>query len=199
MKYSHVPVNCPEGAIVESNELNGWKGKIVYGKVIYNPIPENLLSLDIYPVSMIDRTNVLEVRNSKIVCRNGRPVEEGILITRDTLVTKEDKDKKRAEIASSRYDFEVGGLEVNGMQIKTDRVSQAMINAANTLLSLDNTRVVKWKKEDGTFVELDINMIRFLVVTVGSHIQDCFSKECDLNLLIDSAVTFGDLENIIWT
>ena len=59
---------------------------------------------------------------------DGSAVTASWLVANKTL--EELKSRKLADIAAARYAQETGGLALNGMTIRTDRESQALITGA---------------------------------------------------------------------
>lgn len=97
--------------------------------------------------------------------------------------------------AAKRFEIETGGITFAGKKIITDRDSQYMISGAVNAVSLDPTRIVKFKTHDG-FIELDKDAIIALAKAVADHVQACFSREADLNTAINEAATIGELKDI---
>lgn len=82
--------------------------------------------------------------------------------------------------ANIRYNKEVGGITISGSLIRTDRESQAKINAAYNLAVLNQANSswnIKWKVNNSTFVPMDANSIIAISTVAGSFIQQCFSIE----------------------
>ena len=105
------------------------------------------------------------------------------------------KEKKKAEIASDRYDDEISGIEVDGVRINTERDSQALITGAALAAMRDNTYTLKWKSEDG-FIMLDANSVINIANLVREHVQECFNREAECRELIDSCDNLESLNNI---
>lgn len=108
------------------------------------------------------------------------------------------KSQKRKDIAKDRYDAEVGGIIINGAPIKTDRDTQSIIGNSFQMAKLDVDFSVDWKVAEGVFIELDSPTIIAIGQAVVAHVQSCFTKEKDLNILIDNASTAEELNNIKW-
>ena len=103
------------------------------------------------------------------------------------------KTDKRSEIAASRWQAEVSG--VNG--IRTDRESQSMITGAALKAMQDSEYTCKWKTESG-FVELTSVQILAIADAVRVHVQGCFDREAELLALVEAATTPEELESIRW-
>ena len=61
-------------------------------------------------------------------------------------------ERKKAEIAQARYNAEIAGVTINGVLIKTDRETQAVLTAACLQAYIDSGYSLNWKTGDGTFV-----------------------------------------------
>ncbi|MBA1179523.1 DUF4376 domain-containing protein [Pseudomonas psychrotolerans] len=83
-------------------------------------------------------------------------------------------------IAARRYQAQVAGTTLQGMQIDTSTDSQALITGAALAAVLDSTYVCRWKMADGTRVELDASMIIAVASAVRDHIQACYDREDEL-------------------
>lgn len=91
----------------------------------------------------------------------------------------------KAKLASRRYKIEVGGIEIAGTPVATDRQSQAMLIAALVQLGADET--VQWKGPDGVFRPITRDQLAAVARAVKEHIQACFAREAELVHLIDQA------------
>lgn len=107
------------------------------------------------------------------------------------------KAAKKAEIAQARYNAEIAGVTINGVSIKTDRESQAMITGAALQAIDDPTYSCQWKTEAG-FVSLTAEQIKGVAVAVRQHVQACFDREAGLIEQIEAATTIEELEQIKW-
>ena len=103
------------------------------------------------------------------------------------------KERKRAEIASVRFEAETSGID----GIKTDRESQALITGAALKAMQDSAYSCRWKTESG-FVELTSLQISAVADAVRAHVQSCFDREAELVALIEAADTPEELEEIMW-
>ena len=119
------------------------------------------------------------------------------------VITVEDKfakakEAKKAEIAQARYNAEIAGITINGVLIKTDRETQAVLTAACLQAYIDSGYSLNWKTADGTFVSLPAEQIMAFGTAVRAHVQACFDKEAELLPLIASARTQAELDTIEW-
>ena len=119
------------------------------------------------------------------------------------VITVEDKfakakEAKKAEIAQARYNAEIAGVTINGVLIKTDRETQAVLTAACLQAYIDSGYSLNWKTGDGTFVSLPAEQIMAFGTAVREHVQSCFDHEAELLPLIEVATTEAELEAIKW-
>ena len=119
------------------------------------------------------------------------------------VITVEDKfqqakEAKKAEIAQARYNAEITGVTFNGVLIKTDRETQAVLTAACLQAYIDSGYSLNWKTGDGTFVSLPAEQIMAFGTAVRAHVQSCFDHEAELSPLIASATTEAGLDAIEW-
>lgn len=84
-----------------------------------------------------------------------------------------------AIIADRRWQAEVAGITVNGMQVDTGRDSQALITGAALQATIDPACTVRWKTGAG-FVELNSQEIIGMATAVRAHVQACFDREAEL-------------------
>jgi len=107
------------------------------------------------------------------------------------------KNDKKAEIADARWRAETGGMTFNGIEVATDRESQALLTGA-VLAAQDNPEyVVNWKAKNGWF-ELDAATLIAIADAVRAHVQKCFDKEKQIQEQIDKATTVEELEAVVW-
>lgn len=109
------------------------------------------------------------------------------------------KTAKRGEIAAARYNAEIGGIDVDGATIATDRGSQALLTAAVVSARLDVEFKTRWKCADGRFVTLDAMQLRAIGDAVIAHVETCFAREGELCEQIDAAQTPEELASIQWS
>ena len=108
------------------------------------------------------------------------------------------KVRKYREIAQARYNAEIAGVIINGVSIKTDRETQAVLTAACLQAYIDSGYSLNWKTGDGTFVSLPAEQIMAFGIAVRAHVQGCFDHEAELLPLIEAATTEAELEAISW-
>jgi hypothetical protein len=107
------------------------------------------------------------------------------------------KNDKRAEIANARWKAETGGITLNGVEVATDRESQALLMGA--VLAAQNNQQYKanWKAKNGWAV-LDAATILAVADAVRTHVQACFDREKLLQEQIEAATTVAELEAVKW-
>lgn len=109
------------------------------------------------------------------------------------------KARKKADVATARYEAETGGCTVDGVMIATDRGSQALLTAAVVMARLDPEFKTKWKCADGSFKQLDAFQLRAIGDAVIAHVESCFAREGELCEQIDAATTPEELDAIQWS
>lgn len=83
---------------------------------------------------------------------------------------------KLDEIAAMRWSREVGGIDVGGVQIKTDRESQAQLSSAFASLTGGLIPDTPWKAVEG-WVRVTLDDIRPIAGAVAVHVRSCFDWE----------------------
>lgn len=92
-------------------------------------------------------------------------------------------------IASRRYQAEVAGITLNGVQIDTDDRSKLLINGAALEATIDPSYVMQWKTPGG-FVELTGEQVIGIARAVRAHVQACFDREAELLAAVaDGSIT----------
>lgn len=104
----------------------------------------------------------------------------------------------RDHFASKRYDVEVGGIDVNGLAVRTDRFTVERIYQARFLAKEDPGFDTDWKLGDGTFLTIDATTIIGISDAVTAHLKGVFTKEKTANTSIDAATTLAELQAITW-
>jgi hypothetical protein len=107
------------------------------------------------------------------------------------------KVDKKAEIADARWLEETGGITLNGVEVATDRESQALLTGAVLKAQDDPSHIVNWKARNGWF-QLDSATLIAVADAVRAHVQACFDKEKLFTEQIDIATTSAELEAIKW-
>ena len=93
-------------------------------------------------------------------------------------------------VSEKRYQVETGGITIGGFPIRTDETSQAKISGAVNLMAYDPEMThIDWEGEPGVFSAIDKNTMILIGVSVGRHVQACFSKAKALKEQIMAIVT----------
>jgi hypothetical protein len=109
----------------------------------------------------------------------------------------ERKEQRLAELATIRWDQEIGGIELGAMRVKTDPESAGKLTAAHVTATENPAYLIEnWKVAPGVFVSLDAPTIIMAAGAVRDHVQSCFNREALLSAAILSATTIGELEAI---
>lgn len=138
----------------------------------------------------------IQTQSASTYTKNGNVYEE----QKTYSIAANFKDILSEYITEKRYEKEVGGLEVNGLTIKTDRESQSMIIGATVLIGDEET--LKWKTGAG-FIDLTGAQIKGIATLVRNHIQDCFNREAELlaqleNITEETALAFEETVSLFW-
>lgn len=83
------------------------------------------------------------------------------------------------QIAARRYDAEIAGIAINGLQIDTGRDSQALLTGATVQAMLDPAYSLRWKTPAG-FVDLTAEQIIGVATAARAHVQAAFDREAEL-------------------
>lgn len=103
--------------------------------------------------------------------------------------------KKLGELAAKRYEVETGGISFMGSKIRTDRESQALLNAAFAGLQSGFSNSIDWKNAEGQFIQVTIEEMKPIAQAVFDHVQRCFSLENSHAASIRALKTPEDIDN----
>lgn len=103
------------------------------------------------------------------------------------------RQSKLAQLAAYRYARETAGINVNGVTIKTDRESQAMITGAKLFSDLNPDTLIDWKGASG-WIQISREMLTAIGQAVGAHVQACFSREKEHTMAILALDTVEEIE-----
>lgn len=112
-----------------------------------------------------------------------------------TLLNKA-KANKLVELASNRYNKEIGGLLVGEVIVSTDRESQAMLHAACTRAEKGTiTNSIKWKGANGwaTIQPADIITVANAVTL---FVEGLFEQEYNKSVLIEACQTVEEVNAV---
>ncbi|MGO3564482.1 DUF4376 domain-containing protein [Pseudomonas helleri] len=99
-----------------------------------------------------------------------------------------------ALIATRRWQVETGGTTVAGVQVNTERDSQALLTGAAFAATLDPAYHIKWKAATG-FVDLTGEQVIGLASQARAFVQACFNREAVLlGAVADGSITAEMLE-----
>jgi hypothetical protein len=102
------------------------------------------------------------------------------------------KSEKTAAITAWRWEVETGGITLNGEAIATDAATQAKLSGALQLVQDDDTRILDWKGVNGWII-LDAADVTAIAVSVGGHVQACFTREKEMLAAVTAAETTAAL------
>ncbi|SDG10738.1 protein of unknown function [Rhodobacter capsulatus] len=97
------------------------------------------------------------------------------------------RDQALAALKAARDAAIARGIEVDGLHVQTDDLSQSRLTAAALAARLDPGATVRWKLATGDFVDLTAPQIIALALAVRAHVQACFDREADLAAQIRAA------------
>lgn len=106
------------------------------------------------------------------------------------------KAAKLAELASWRYEKEVGGINLGGATIDTDRDSQGKITSAYVALREGMVTSIDFKAKGGVWVTLGIAEVEPMAQAVVRHIQGMFTLEKEIAAQIADAQTIEQVQAI---
>lgn len=97
-------------------------------------------------------------------------------------------------IADRRWQVEVAGVTVGGIQIETDDRSKLLINGAALRANRNADYVLRWKTPTG-FIDLTATQVLAVADAVCEHVQLCFDREDELLCAVaDGSITAEMLE-----
>lgn len=96
-------------------------------------------------------------------------------------------DQALANLKAARDAAIARGIEVDGLRLQTDDLSQSRLTAAALAARLDPALPLRWKLATGDFVALSAPQIIALALAVRAHVQACFDREADLAAQIRAA------------
>jgi hypothetical protein len=124
---------------------------------------------------------------------------DGEKITAAYTITDKSQDTIRAEVLASlaeyRFAFEVGGLQHDGLTVRTDRESQSQLNIAYSTLLNGLIPDTDWKAVD-TWQRVNLEQLEPIAKAVAAHTRGCFRGEFTVQALISTAQTIDELEAI---
>lgn len=103
----------------------------------------------------------------------------------------------KARASTRRWEVETAGVTLpNGLGIDTDDRTKVLISGALASAQLDAGFTTRWKASDGTWHDLDADMIRTLATAIFRHVDSCFAREGELHDWIDTAPDRPALESL---
>lgn len=108
----------------------------------------------------------------------------------------ETRAAKLADLAARRYEAETGGITVFGMEVRTDRESQALVLGLIRRLEESPAGTTQRFKAVSGWVMVDLPTIKAVGLAIGTHVGLCFDREGQLAEEIGLAGTQADLDTI---
>lgn len=100
-------------------------------------------------------------------------------------------------VAARRYQAEVGGITLNGLQINTDDRSKLLINGAALEATIDPAYTMQWKTPTG-FVDLTGEQVIGIARAVRAHVQACFDREAELLAELEAGTLTAETLSEFW-
>jgi len=116
---------------------------------------------------------------------------DGVWVYTPPPVTRE---QALSALKARRDEAMCAGIEVNGVPVQTDDLSQQRLTAAALAAQLDPESTVRWKTAGGAFVVLSAAQIVAIALAVRSHVQRCFDREAELKAAIETADDPGSVD-----
>jgi hypothetical protein len=93
--------------------------------------------------------------------------------------TESPRDKKQIlkKLGNIRKKVESGGVDFNGVLIKTDEGSIAKITSTVMALQSGMMDTIDWKGHNGWIRGVDLDIMMQIAMVVSSHVQKCFRIE----------------------
>lgn len=113
-------------------------------------------------------------------------------VTQKTLA--EIKRSAKAEVASRRWEVEVGGIPFGGGTLPSDDRSKVLLASAAEQARRNPDFVVDWKLSDGSWAPLNAATIIAASESVLAWVSDCFAREKVLCDQIDAAADQAAVE-----
>lgn len=82
--------------------------------------------------------------------------------------------------AAKRWEKEVGGISIQGLQVASDDRSKMMIAGARVAAAADPNFTTQWKAQDGSFATIDAPAIIAISNAILAHVSNCFSIEAQV-------------------
>ena len=135
-----------------------------------------------------DNANVGDLYDSGTLSFS-RPIKPVVTI-------QESRANRKSELSAIRFERETDGIVINGVNVETNRDSQAMINGAWSASQVDPNILIDWKGADGSWTQINAATITGIAMAVSAHVQACFSNERQLSEAIDDAETTAEVDAI---
>lgn len=154
--------------------------------------PNTKIPEDAVEITNEEYSQLLQAQSDgEIITSNelGKPISTPIVLT-----FEEVKSQKLKELADYRYMIESGGININGVSIFTDPLSQAKLTGAWVRMQLDPNKPIRWKGKN-EWVEVNKQEIEMTAMAVSNHVQSCFNIEYVHVQNIEGIVDVEELRN----
>lgn len=106
-------------------------------------------------------------------------------------------ERKKAELASARYNSATGIITIDGHRYNIDKDSQTSFNGVQTAFAKGYITETEWKTVDGFVILNEAEFDRISGISLA-YIQACFKMERVLLGAVDAATTPDELAVIRW-
>lgn len=124
------------------------------------------------------------------------PFNADTLEVAESIVVDLNKPVLMLQLANYRLFVETNGIKTaDGLEIKTDRESQAQLSNAFVTLKFGLIPDTDWKGANG-WVAVNIDQIEPIAIFVAAHVRGCFRGERLTQAVIEAAKTVAEIEAI---
>lgn len=148
--------------------------------------------------------NIDSTHETILVLSDADPVEvgwriyDGIVSDPRNPILPDATERKKEEIATARYDAEVGGMDFYGIRIATDDRSKSLISAAHDKAQKNPAFMTRWKTSDGTFRPVDAATIIAIYDMLSVHVDAGFRKEAAILDILSDCKSVEEVSAISW-
>ena len=151
-------------------------------------------SLGLYEIK-ISKPTLLKFQDSNaggLVFENGIVIEQWVV---SETPLEQAKEQLKSELATKRWEKEVGGLFVSGLPINTSDRSKSLILGKYVKAKQDSNLTFKWKTDAG-WITINSQTMVIIGDLVEAHTQGCFDNEGEISSNIDLCKNLSELRLI---
>lgn len=109
------------------------------------------------------------------------------------------KNILKAEVASERWNMEMGGFIFNNLPIYTDEHTRTILNGMYYKAINDPNFYITKYKVNGTYISIPNSLIKVIGDTVTAFIQNCFDQNAAIDEQIDLITNISEAEAFTWS